>query len=534
MAGFPALQHWFSQSWGVRTAGLTVLAFFQTLLNLFQFNYYKAKDSPYLQKNYAPIREEAFAQNLKVEGTLPAACNGVFMRVGPNPKYEPSGDYHWFDGDGMLHACRIKDGKVHFSNKWIRTNSLKHEDLVRFPVIQKMGDLKGLIGLLRIWLFNIFMALGFVNKKAGLGRANTALVQHSNKLMSLYESDLPYWIRVCCNGIIETITRTSFNGAWSHEFTAHPKVDSKTGEMIFIGYNCDKAPFVHYGVADKNGKVIRDVPIHKINAPTMMHDFAITEHYSLLFENSLVFDGAAMVKEMTLPFSFKTERKMRFGILKRHATSDKDMMMFEADRAMMLWHTANAWEEGDLIRLLVCGMSDFQLKLHENKQESSSRMWEFTFNLKTGKTTRRSVSDHTGCDFPQGDPSKMGYKSRFVYCTTLNYGETVGFPGLNKFDMSLPEGQQVVATIDHEGPHRFGGECQFVPSSQNPADLKGEDDGYLLTYVHDESTGISELVCYDAKTMNSKPVARVKLPQRVPYGFHSNFMNEQQFRNQLA
>lgn len=62
--------------------------------------------------------------------------------------------------------------------------------------------------------------------------------------------------------------------------------------MIFIGYNCDKAPFVHYGVADKNGKVIRDVPIHKINAPTMMHDFAITEHYSLLFENSLVFDGA--------------------------------------------------------------------------------------------------------------------------------------------------------------------------------------------------------------------------------------------------
>ena len=62
----------------------------------------------------------------------------------------------------------------------------------------------------------------------------------------------------------------------------------------------------------------------------------------------------------------------------------------------------------------------------------------------------------------------------------------------------------------------------------------GEDDGYLLTYVHDESTGVSELVCYDAKTMNPKPIARVKLPQRVPYGFHSNFMNEQQFRNQLA
>ena len=96
MAGFPALQHCFSQSWGLRTAGLTVLAFFQTLLNVFGFNYHKSKESPYLQDNYAPIREEAFAQNLKVEGTMPAACNGVFMRVGPNPKYQPSGDYHWY------------------------------------------------------------------------------------------------------------------------------------------------------------------------------------------------------------------------------------------------------------------------------------------------------------------------------------------------------------------------------------------------------------------------------------------------------
>ena len=61
----------------------------------------------------------------------------------------------------------------------------------------------------------------------------------------------------------------------------------------------------------------------------------------------------------------------------------------------------------------------------------------------------------------------------------------------------------------------------------------GEDDGYVLTFVHDEIKGQSELVCYNAKTFSSKPVARVKLPQRVPYGFHSNFMDEWQFRSQL-
>ena len=64
------------------------------------------------------------------------------------------------------------------------------------------------------------------------------------------------------------------------------------GEMVFFGYNVDKAPFVHYGVADTGGKVIRNFPIHKITSPTMMHDFAVTEHYTIFYENSLVFDGA--------------------------------------------------------------------------------------------------------------------------------------------------------------------------------------------------------------------------------------------------
>ena len=43
-----------------------------------------------------------------------------------------------FDGDGMVHACRIKDGRVSYCNKWVRTNRIKHEDLVHFPVIMKV------------------------------------------------------------------------------------------------------------------------------------------------------------------------------------------------------------------------------------------------------------------------------------------------------------------------------------------------------------------------------------------------------------
>ena len=55
-----------------------------------------------------------------------------------------------------------------------------------------------------------------------------------------------------------------------------------------------------------------------------------------------------------------------------------------------------------------------------------------------------------------------------------------------------------------------------------------------MTYVHDDTTGVSEFVVYDARTMSGEPVARVHLPQRVPYGFHGTFMTEAQFQQQVV
>jgi carotenoid cleavage dioxygenase len=59
----------------------------------------------------------------------------------------------------------------------------------------------------------------------------------------------------------------------------------------------------------------------------------------------------------------------------------------------------------------------------------------------------------------------------------------------------------------------------FVPSA-NP---KGEDDGYLMTYVHDAESDTSRFVIMDAATMDNTPVASVALP-RVPSGFHGSWI----------
>jgi carotenoid cleavage dioxygenase-like enzyme len=83
----------------------------------------------------------------------------------------------------------------------------------------------------------------------------------------------------------------------------------------------------------------------------------------------------------------------------------------------------------------------------------------------------------------------------------------------------------------------YAQEARLVPR----ANAHSEDDGYLLFYAFDESqldkdgncpdTAASELWVLDAKTMKDV-LCRVRLPQRVPYGFHGNFFTEQQISRQ--
>jgi carotenoid cleavage dioxygenase-like enzyme len=53
-----------------------------------------------------------------------------------------------------------------------------------------------------------------------------------------------------------------------------------------------------------------------------------------------------------------------------------------------------------------------------------------------------------------------------------------------------------------------------------------EDDGWLLTFVHDLGTGTAEFVVLDAADLARGPVARVPLPQRVPFGFHGSWVSD--------
>ena len=71
---------------------------------------------PNLRGGFAPLQIECDANDLVIEGEIPRELNGSFYRNGPNPQYAPRGHYHWFGGDGMVHAFHIENANFNFAH----------------------------------------------------------------------------------------------------------------------------------------------------------------------------------------------------------------------------------------------------------------------------------------------------------------------------------------------------------------------------------------------------------------------------------
>lgn len=96
-----------------------------------------------------------------------------------------------FDGDGMIHGLRIKDGKATYVSRFVKTSRLKQEQFFGGAKFMKIGDLKGLFGLLSVFIQTLRTKLKVLDISYGTSTANTALIYHHGKLLALSEADKP-------------------------------------------------------------------------------------------------------------------------------------------------------------------------------------------------------------------------------------------------------------------------------------------------------------------------------------------------------
>ena len=457
--------------------------------------------NPFLDGNFAPVREEITADKLKVIGELPPELSGMFVRNGPNPQFPPIGRYHWFDGDGMLHGVQISNGKASYCNRYVRTRGYKIEHDAGKAVWSGMLEPPQ------------------PNNPHGYGKntANTALIWHDGRLLALWEGGEPHAIKL---PDLETAGTYNFDGKLVSAFTAHPKVDAVTGEMMFFGYSIASPPYVKYSVVSAEGELLRTVPI-ELPVGVMMHDFAITENYTIFMDLPLTFSMKRMQKGQP-GLMFERDRPSRFGIVPRHG-DNSSIRWFESPPCFV-FHTLNAYEDGDEVVLLACRMSYTSVLMADptpgETEGEFARLYRWRFNLKTGTVQEEALDDRSS-DFPRLNEQFMGRSHRYGYTAKTAPTPMPVFDGLIKYDLNSGSSET------HEfGQQRFGGEAVFVPQPG----ATDEDAGWLITFVYDAKEDVSELVVVNAQDMKSDPVARVIIPQRVPYGFHGIWVSDEQIK----
>jgi len=465
-------------------------------------------DHPYRTGAWQPNFVEYDATELAVEGEIPDDLCGIYLRNTENPVH-PSIDrlYHPFDGDGMLHMIRFRDGQAEYRNRFVRTAGFAAEQDAGHALWS--GILGGPDASLR--------DDGWGARTRMKDASSTDVVVHAGRaLTSFYQcGDLygfdPY--------TLEALGPQTWNGRFPDEWgiSAHTKTDPHTGEMLVFNYAKD-APYMHYGVVDDRHELVHwiDVPLP---GPRLPHDMAFTDNYAILNDCPLFWDADLLAQGAHVP-RFRPDLPTRFAVIPRRGTT-ADIRWFEAEPTYVL-HWTNAYEDGD--EIVLDGFfqgdpmpkSDGETDLYRrafrgidtHRMQTVLKRWRM--NLATGTCTEEQLSDRV-MEFPMVNQERAGRPYRYAYNMTTLPGWFL-FDGVVKVDLETGSEERY-----EFGPGVFGSETPMAPR----AGATDEDDGYLVTFTTDMNRDHSECLVLDASDIAAGPIARVRLPERIASGTHS-------------
>ena len=477
----------------------------------------KFPETPNFTGFFAPSGVEADVRNLPVlDGAIPVNLDGSFYRVAPDPQFPPiAGDDIWFNGDGMVTRFRFRNGEVSLQQRWARTD--------KFRLERDAG--KALFGAYRNPLTDHESVKGEVR-----GTANTNVILHAGKLLALKEDSPPVWMDP---ETLETIdSRYDFGGKMTSEtFTAHPKIDPRTGEMLAFGYAakglCTR-DMVFY-VISPEGEITKEVWF-EIPYYCMMHDFGFTEDYVVFHVVPIV--GSWERLEAGLPhFGFDRGKPVHLGVLPRNGTAD-DIRWFSAPTCFAS-HVMNAHNEGTKVHFDVPMAAGNMFPFFPDTEglpfephNAAARMTRWTVDMRDNgdDIAMTKIADLVG-EFPRVDDRFAGRKNRWGWQLVQDLSKPVDLPGgrsasgmmmntLGRIDMETGETDTywVGSTSSLQEP-------AFVP---RPGSTE-EGDGYMVVIENRLAEMASRLLLFDAMKLAQGPIATVGLPFRIRQGLHGNW-----------
>ncbi|MDH6215499.1 carotenoid oxygenase family protein [Streptomyces pseudovenezuelae] len=485
--------------------------------------------APYAAGLRTPAREYDGVA-LPVEGTLPPWLSGTLLRNGPACFEVGDRSFrHWFDGQAMIHRFHVAaagdasgdaDGDatgVTYTNRYLATPArtaalangrITYGEFATDPcrsIFQR--------------LFTLF------TPPPPSGNTNVNIVQFGERTLALTETPLPVEFDP---GTLETVGVQDYEDHLGAPVTtAHPHLEPGRGHLV--NYSVRFARTCRYLIHRQRAEssALREVVAEKqVTHPSYMHSFAITPSYAVLVEFpyrvnplALLLSGRPFIEN----YRWQPDDPTRITLLS--LTDGTVAGEYEAP-AMFAFHHINAYEEDGAdgtVVLDLCAYPDPEIvqalyldRLRSGGPVPQALPTRLRVDRRTGRVTVTRLSDEP-LELPRIDYRRHnGHPYRYTYGVgSRDHGGGDFFDQLVKLDVSSGE------TLTWHEPGGYPGEPVFVAAPKDTGGDAGEDSGVILSVVLDSAAQSSYLLVLDAVSFTE--LARARVPQPVPFGFHGVF-----------
>lgn len=264
-------------------------------------------------------------------------------------------------------------------------------------------------------------------------------------------------------------------------------------------------------------------------------------------------------------FRNNQDHTLKFGLIPKNATNRDDVIWIDSGKAGAIVHPLHAWEEvvkeyeyGKLVssrtvlKLWTPFCEDLDLDLDKS---NTFHMLEYTIDPKGRTVDQELIDDSVSCEFAvmpsrpadsapvpvpplysllplypntDGDVGPLTIeKTISTLSSTDRYGWTAifgdqddgHFTGFAKWDMVS---RRLDSTVYYDYGE-IGGE---------PIVVRTGDEVYIGSYVYNEAELQSYFNLYDGET--NRQVCRLKMPSRVPFGFHGDFISGEELEQHFT
>ncbi len=446
-----------------------------------------------------------------IEGVIPASLNGTLYRNGP-ARFERGGISvgHWFDGDGAILAVHFNSNSIpplQGGNKGGASAVYRYVQTEGFQEEASAGKLLygnyGMTAPGAVW--NQWF-------KPIKNAANTSVLALPDKLLALWEGGNPHKLDL---QNLDTLGKDDLGKLDDGMgYSAHPKIDSETGEIFNFGVSPGLNSILNIYKSDATGKIIKKAA-HQLDGVPLLHDFVLAGEYLIFFISPVRLN--LLMPAMGLScFSDSLEWQPSKGTQIIVCDRDLNIVSRSETEPWFQWHFSNGYiDDSGAVIIDIASYEDFQtnqflkeVPTGETYTASKSKLARVCLNPQTGKVSNIETLFDRQCEFPIVPQQNVGKSSRYTYFSTVKEGTDISKEILNS-----------IARFDHQTDSiteaNFGD--NVYPSEPIYA------NGFILTVVYDGNSDSSELWIFDADKLNEKPVCKLSLPSVIPPGFHGTW-----------